>query len=117
MMKLLSENWKRYLNESKAYYYHITPTKNVKSIMRNGLQPSIPKDMNDVEGVYLFVSVEAAEEALMNWLGDRFDEDEDLTMLKVDSSGVTSTSQKNAEYEIIANNKIEPQFVSIVGPI
>jgi hypothetical protein len=116
-MKLLSENWKRYLNESKAYYYHITPTKNVESIMRNGLQPSIPKDMNDVEGVYLFLSVEAAEEALMNWLGDRFDEDEDLTMLKVDSSGVTSTSQKNAEYEIIANNKIEPQFVSIVGPI
>ena len=113
-MKLLLKNWNNYLNESqRTFYYHITKTTNVPFILKQGLIPKKPTDFEDVEGVYLFKSIEDAEDAVMNWLGDRFDEDEELTLLKIDSTGIKKTEQ-GAAYEIISKEKIEPQFLSIV---
>jgi len=110
-MKLLLENWRQYLNES---YYHITRSENVPLIMKGGLLPSKPDDMQDVEGVYLFKSVMDAEDALMNWLGDRFDEDEPLTLLRVDSAGAGELDTDSAAgFEAISKTGIAPEFISI----
>ena len=109
-MKLLLENWRQYLTES---YYHITRSENVPLIMKGGLTPSKPDDMQDVEGVYLFKSVTDAEDALMNWLGDRFDEDEPLTLLKVDPRGVGEVDSSCAGFEVTSVSKIDPQFISV----
>ena len=115
-MKLLMERWRRHLNEIEdtPAYYHITRSENVSSIMASGLQPTKPMDMQDVEGVYLFKSVDAAEDALMNWLGDRFDEDEPLTLLRVDSDGVGEIDTESAAgFEAISRAAISPEFISV----
>ena len=109
-MKQLFENWREYLNES---YYHITRSENVPLIMKGGLIPSKPDDMQDVEGIYLFKSVIDAEDALMNWLGDRFGEEEKLTLLKVDPRGVGEVDNSAAGYEVVSTSKIDPQFISV----
>jgi len=109
-MKLLLENWRGYLNDS---YYHITRSENVPLIMKDGLLPSKPDDMQDVEGVYLFKSATDAEDALMNWLGDRFSEEEKLTLLKIDPRGVGEVDNSAAGYEVVSTSKIDPQFISV----
>ncbi len=110
-MKLLLENWRGFLNES---YYHITPSSNVPLIMKGGLAPSKPDDMQDVEGIYLFKSIMGAEDALMNWLGDRFDEDDPLTLLRVDSAGVGELDTDSAAgFEAISRTAIAPEFISV----
>ena len=109
-MKLLLEQWRQYLSES---YYHIARSENVPLIMKDGLLPSKPDDMQDVEGVYLFKSAMDAEDALMNWLGDRFGEEEKLTLLRVDPRGVGEVDNSAAGYEVVSTSKIDPQFVSV----
>ncbi len=110
-MKLLFENWREYLNES---YYHVTRSENVPLIMKGGLMPSKPDDMQDVEGVYLFKSVEDAEDAVANWLGDRFDEEEKLTLLKIDPNGVDELfDDAIAGFEVVSKSDISPEFISV----
>ncbi len=113
MKKLLTE-WRKFLKEDEGAYYHITRSENVPSIMRSGLTPVKPMDMEDVEGVYLFRSAVAAEDALMNWLGDRFDEGDSLTLLRVDSAGVGELDTDSAAgFEAISRTAIAPEFISV----
>ena len=113
-MKLILESWRRHLSEGEGAYYHITRSENVPSIMGTGLEPTKPIDMEDVEGVYLFKSVASAEDALMNWLGDRFDEDEPLTLLRVDGAGVEELDTDAASgFEAISKTTIAPEFISV----
>ena len=137
-MQKLFENWRKYVKKSRdgdylsdeaelaihpdadvgqsvedKNYYHVTRSENVPLIMRDGLLPLKPTDMEDVEGIYLFKSITDAEEALMNWLGDRFDEEESLTLLKVDGPGVDEVDSSAAGFEVVSTSKIDPQFISI----
>ena len=98
------------------YFYHVTPTENVDSILRNGLIPSTPSDFDDAPGVYLFYSVDDAANALMNWMGDRdiFEDIYDFTLLWVDARGIHEIDELNAApYEIIVTHPIDPRFIGI----
>jgi len=68
--------------------YHITLTRNVKRVLRDGLVPRIgPRSRATKEArpaIYLFPTVEDAETAYEQWLGDQFDEDTRLALLKVE---------------------------------
>lgn len=67
----------------------------------------------DSTGVYLFNSRVAAEDALMNWLGDEFDNDTELAMLELelpDSFPVEQT--RNFEYEYIADIDIPAEYIT-----
>ena len=101
--------------KNTKFLYHATPTRNLKSIMKTGLVPNIgdrsSKITGEQSGIYLFPTVEAAEDAVMNWLGDEFDEDEPLTMLKVNVAGLENSIGKGADYELIANTTIEPNRI------
>lgn len=96
-------------------YYHVTPTRNVPSIMRHGLKPSVPEDMPDQEAVYVFTSREDAEDAVMNWLGDRF-EDEPLSLLRIDAGTLQELNiepeSSQAGYEMLFRDVIPPDAIT-----
>ena len=114
------------LGSLKNKYYHITPTRNLSSIMSTGLVPRIPVDMQgEPQGIYLFRSKEDAEHALGNWFADRnvwgfqgeegFIPDDGFSLLEIDTNGIMDTNDVDAApYEIIVTHKIEPRFISIV---
>lgn len=84
-------------------YFHVTPTRNIEAIRREGL---IPKQsvMNDEPGVYLFKDRVSLEDALMNWLGDRFDDDEPLSVIEVAADGLRV--EPGAGYEVFSREVI-----------
>ena len=117
MKKLLTE-WRKFLKEGEGAYYHITRTENVPSIVPPsgiGLIPATPTDMEgEAKGVYLFRSIDEAEDALMGWLGDKFDEDDPLTLLRVDSAGVGELDTDSAAgFEAVSRTAIAPEFVDV----
>jgi hypothetical protein len=89
--KLILENFNR--------YYHITPSKNVRKILKRGLLPSIgdrsKKIPEELPAIYLFNNLNDLEDAVMNWLADEFNEDEELTAL------IISIPENNSENIII----------------
>lgn len=94
-------------------YYHITPAKNVSKILKNGLDPKKPQDYDDEEGVYLFKTKDDVEDAMMNWLGDKFDEDEELALLEIDGNYVKRVSQGGVGYEVIAKHTIPGKAIKL----
>ena len=94
-------------------YYHITPAKNVSKILKKGLDPKKPQEYDDEEGVYLFKSKSDVEDAVTNWLGDKFDEDEDLALLEIDGNFVKTVSQGGAGYEVIVKHAIPAKAIKL----
>jgi hypothetical protein len=103
------------VNESVAY--HVTPTRNLRSIMKNGLHPQIGDRSRqldgEVEGVFLFPSLSDVEAAVSSWLGDEFDEDEELSLLAVDITGLEDNIVQGADYETIVNTPISPDRIKV----
>jgi len=98
--------------------YHITPLKNVPSIQQNGLQPQIgdrtAQIPDEQSAIYCFPDVSSAEDALMNWLGDEFDESEELAMLEIDTTGLKGKFTKHAEYELTIVSPIPPEQIKVM---
>jgi hypothetical protein len=60
--------------------WHLSPTKNRKKILTQGLTPKRDKrgiyaDDPDEERIYFFVDLDTADDALANWLGDIYEEE------------------------------------------
>jgi len=101
-----------YLKEdvsSKTLAYHVTYKANLSSIRSKGILPQIPKDMNDEKAIYLFKTREDVENALMNWLGDRFEDDDKLVLLTVDITGLNC--KDTVEYEWACTDLISPDRI------
>lgn len=107
------ENLSQSLSSQQHLMYHITPTRNLDSIRKQGLLPSQNEEMGDAPGVYLFPTRDATEEALMNWMSERFDEDEPLILLTIDTSGLDLHSDDSVGYEVWSETAIPPE--AIVG--
>ena len=105
------------LGKTNKFVYHVTPTKNLKSIAKQGLTPAVggrsSKISGEQKGIYVFPDKVSAEDAVMNWLGDEFD-DEPLTMLKIDVSGLEKDITKGADYELVIDKTIEPNRIKKV---
>lgn len=103
------------IRESIAY--HVTPTRNLRSIMKNGLRPQIGDRSSqldgEVEGIFLFPSLSDVEAAVSSWLGDEFDEDEELSLLAVDITGLENNIVQGADYETIVNTVISPDRIKV----
>ena len=97
-------------------YYHITPAKNVKWIMKGGLTPNTGSASSSYgeteERVYLFSSLTDAQDAVNNWLGDQYEEDI-LALLEVDASGIDLKS--DVEWEFYTNQTIPPNRIKILS--
>lgn len=82
------------------YVYHVTPTKNIPFMKVHGIVPKKPSDMKfERESIYLFKDKLEAEDAVMNWLGDRFRADEPLVILTISSNGL-DLHDSNVGYEL-----------------
>jgi uncharacterized protein (DUF952 family) len=95
----------------EKYLYHITKKSNISSIKKNGLLPNRPT-VDEPHGIYLFKSKTDAAEALMNWLGTRFEENDELVLLTIDPNGLKiHPSTLNANYEVISYDSIPPKNI------
>lgn len=87
--------------------YHVTPAENLPSIIASGLVPRIGErsaSFGEVsKGVYLFTSAEACESALMNWLGDEFEEAK-LVVLEFNEADISGDAP--ARYELVCLHTI-----------
>lgn len=114
-------NFKKYLIESKDkdhhWYYHVTPTRNVPNIKKEGLKPSIgersKKIGEDKPRTYLFKHRDAAEDAVTNWMGDEHPEDEKLSLLKVKVHKDHVQHTPGAEYEHSTEHHIPPHHIKV----
>ncbi len=110
--KLIEQHKERYEVQKNNILYHVSTKKRWNSIKRNGLKMAMPQDTDNEEiGVYLFRNMDDVEDALMNWLGDRFDENEELIVIKVDGSYVNRLSPNAAGFELIVKNNIPKEGI------
>jgi hypothetical protein len=95
--------------------YHITPTRNIPNIKKYGLVPRVGErsaKLSEKSSIFLFPTKDAAEDALMNWLGDEFD-DIELSLLAVN----IPTNSKLLRYEYQIYDTIPPNMITVLGDI
>ncbi|HDS1721752.1 hypothetical protein NPS53_09585 [Pseudomonas putida] len=95
--------------------YHVTPLANLPSIFSNGLVPQIGERSalhgESSENLYLFTSAEACETALMNWLGDEF-EDVELAVLEFEDGDIAGDTSSG--YELVCHTSIPASCIKRV---
>ncbi len=110
--------------ENKIIGYHVTFKHLLNSIQKNGLIPSIPKDVvfDEHKAVFLFKTIDDAQNAIYNWLGERIEElEEELgrelseRLLTVDLTGLTLIN--TVEYEWACLDVIQPSRILKVEKI
>ena len=102
-------------------YFHVTETKSLKSILKKGLKPQMgPRSLaigEDQPKIYLFSKIEELDNALMNWLGEEFEDGWDLAILQVDlpeTFPVDTAIDDNGVpmWESTSSQPIEPKFIT-----
>ncbi len=100
-------------------YYHVTLSKNIKSIMQHGLIPQIgqlSKLCNEeIPRIYLFPTQDAMEVALSSWLGENIDNEFDSKVsycsLIIQLPDNFPIEDGDVEYECYCFNIIPPGFI------
>jgi hypothetical protein len=99
--------------------YHVTLADNLDSIMSRGLIPQIGDRARKIEGekpaVYCFPDKASMEDAVMNWLGDEYDEDEQLALLEIDTTGLKGQVTDGAQYEVAITDSIPVDNIRILS--
>lgn len=91
--------------------YHATPRDNLPNVMHTGLKPnSSDEGLWDGKRVFLFATLDDANSALINWLGERF-EDDILSLIEVDISGIEAYDWDG---ELYTTSAISPNRLSVV---
>ena len=92
--------------------FHVTPKENIKSILKSGLIPKIgyrsQKINEDVPAVYLFTTIEECHNALLNWLGEEFEDVDELLILEVDIDDTYIELDNNGDifFEIVVTKTV-----------
>lgn len=101
-------------------FYHVTRSENTPHIMRDGLTPQVGArsqlygERGDGGAVYLFPTKAEAENAVMNWLGDEFDEAESLDLLKIMVPSTFKLDRDPNSFEVISRYGIPKEYIYIV---
>jgi hypothetical protein len=73
------------IQNKSGRYFHITPARNLLSIMQDGLWPCCGERSEAIgesePKVFLFPKIEEADDALYNWLGEAFEDESDLLLI------------------------------------
>ena len=105
--------------QSNCTYYHVTPLANWKSIQATGLRPATGSRSNQIGeplAIFLFNSLTSLENALMNWLGEEFDENEKLAILAVNlPSNFPGLQPGEAGYEWLCTTPIPPEHIALAS--
>lgn len=102
--------------------YHVTLAHHLPSILRQGLVPQIGANsqaLGEHEArVYAFIDRQAMETALMNWMGEVYEEMEDalghevdLVIIEVEDACFERVQDSNGDpfYECYADTTVPPQ--------
>ncbi|MFY0516589.1 hypothetical protein ACOMCU_01975 [Lysinibacillus sp. UGB7] len=96
-------------------FFHVTPISNMDLILSVGLIPQIGERSEGVEEealVCLFRTYEDCETALLQWLGEEFEElEEELVILKVQLPNDFPLIQ-TSEWEVVSKINIGAQYIS-----
>ena len=99
-------------------FYHVTRSENTPHIMRDGLTPQVGVRSQiygeNSDAVYLFPTKADAEDAVMNWLGDEFDEAESLDLLKIMVPDTFELDRDPNSFEVISRYGIPKEYIYIV---
>lgn len=94
--------------------WHVTPTRNVFNILEQGLLPGIGSRSEElgesVARIYVFTEQLALEDALSNWLGEAFDDDEALSIVVLDVAKERLTIPVDL-YEAYILDTVEPTCI------
>lgn len=97
--------------------YYVSPKRYAGAIRKKGLIPQIgfrSKQIGETSpAVYLFPDIIAMEEAVMNWLGDCFEE-EALVCWEVMIPDEFPIEDGEAGYEKISRTVIPPEYLTIL---
>jgi hypothetical protein len=102
-------------------FYHVTLSENLGSIMEKGLVPTVgdrSKKLNEQACVFLFPDRDSAEDALSGWLGDQFDEDEDITFALLEVTlppEIEVQKTEGIDWEAYTTRVIPPECIRIVS--
>jgi len=84
--------------------------------MRRGLNAAVgnrSREAGESPGIFLFTSKEAAHDAVCNWLGDYFEEDEPLCLLEINAEGLSLSV--TADYERVSRQTISPDRIKVLN--
>jgi hypothetical protein len=102
----------------QATFYHITPQRNVPSILENGLIPSIgPRSLalgEETPASYHFSSPDDLIDGLQNWLLDEFDEDEPIALLAI-SVNPRENEFIQVHFEHQCRSVITPKYIEVIS--
>lgn len=96
--------------------FHVTRESDLESIMRQGLFPRTGERSEllgePVPAIYAFPDKDALENAMLNWLGQEYEEyDGDLVYLEIETD---ITFKKDVEWEVIFYDPIPVQDIKNV---
>ena len=110
--------FKEFISENEDNtFYHVTPSENVKSIMKTGLRPSVgdrSKKLNEKPSTFLFKNKDDAEDAMMNWMGDEL-ENTPTNLLKIKLPPHIKAHKSSAGYEHQVFGHIHPKHIEDLG--
>ena len=114
------KEWSIDLKNYNTVYYHVTLAKNVNSNLKEGLIPKIGErslEIGEKEPlVYLFPNQEDMECAVMQWLGDWYEdeygENVKLACLKVEVPYQFPIENGEVEYECTSKYTIPSKYIS-----
>jgi len=101
-------------------FYHVTRSENTPHILRDGLTPQVGArsqlygEKGDGGAVYLFPTKADAEDAVMNWMGDEFDEAESLDLLKIMVPETFKLDRDPNSFEIVSRYGIPKEYIYLV---
>lgn len=97
--------------------YHCTALSRLSSILEHGLTPAIgprSKDCGEVEpAIYFFRDLASAEDGLVNWMSDVFEEDSGICILQVDLTGC-DVQNYDEQFELLVTHTVEPSRIQRV---
>lgn len=94
--------------------FHVTAVGALDTVLAQGLRPQTGPRASacneKAPAVFCFPSWKACEDALMGWLGEAFDEEEDLAILEIDTRRIPASvpARSDAAYEIAFLGPIPP---------
>lgn len=111
------------ITNKKNRYFHVTPKKNLQSILSNGLLPQIGERSAEIGEpepcIFLFPIFEEMDNALYNWLGEAFKDDEELVILQIDvpeNFPIHQEKDSNGDdfYEAYCKCRIPGEYITAV---
>ena len=98
-------------------FYHVCKDTDLPSILRGGLlvsQGDRSSQMEEEPSVFLFRDEQSAYDAVSNWLGDEFEEDETLDLLQINLPSNFPLTDDPRMFEVVSKRDIPPTFIRLL---